>query len=79
MKKHMKNISFTSLRARLMLLVLAVIVPVLGLIVYNGIESRNRDRLQALADASRLARNASMLYEHTIMETRQILFTLSQM
>ncbi|MBU2053435.1 MAG: PAS domain S-box protein, partial [Proteobacteria bacterium] len=79
MKKHMKNISFTSLRARLMLLVLAVIVPVLGLIVYNGIESRNKDRLEALDKASRLARNAAMLYEHTIMETRQILFTLSQM
>ncbi|MFH0876964.1 MAG: PAS domain S-box protein, partial [Candidatus Omnitrophota bacterium] len=75
----MKNISFTSLRARLMLLVLAVIVPMLGLIVYAGIEDRNEDRLEALDKARRLARNASTLYEHTIMETRQILFTLSQM
>ncbi|MFH1633872.1 MAG: PAS domain S-box protein, partial [Chloroflexota bacterium] len=79
MKCNMKNISFTSLRARLMLLVLAVIVPVLGLSVYNGIEGRNNDRLDALADARRLAQNAAMLYEHTIMETRQILFTLTQM
>ncbi|MFA4916420.1 MAG: cache domain-containing protein [Syntrophales bacterium] len=70
---------FTSLRARLMLLVLLVIVPVLGLIVYHGIEVRNKGRLEALDKVERLARNASMLYERTILETRQILFTLSQM
>jgi len=75
----MKNISFTSLRVRLMLLVLLIIVPMLGLSVYYGIEGRNRDRLEALEKAKRLSRNASMLYQHTILETRQILFTFSQM
>jgi len=73
-----KEYSFASLRIRLLLLVLAVIVPVLGLSVYHGIEGRNKDRLKALADAGRLARNAAMLYEDTISETRQILLTLSQ-
>ncbi len=73
----MKNISFASLRIRLMLLILAVIVPMLGLIVYHGIDGRNRERLDALATASRMARNAAALYENTVMETRQILFTLS--
>lgn len=75
----MKNISFTGLHARLMLLVLAVIVPALGLIFYHRMEDKNADRLQALYDARRLARNVSALYEHTIMEIRHILFTLSQM
>lgn len=62
-----------------MLLVLAVIVPALGLIFYHRMEDKNADRLQALYDARRLARNVSSLYEHTIMEIRHILFTLSQM
>ncbi|MBU1182003.1 MAG: hypothetical protein KKF00_07570 [Proteobacteria bacterium] len=61
MKSQVKNLIFTSLRARLILLVLLVIVPMLSLIVYHGIEERSKDRLEALNDARRLARNASMI------------------
>ncbi|MBU4370977.1 MAG: hypothetical protein L6300_05870 [Syntrophaceae bacterium] len=75
----MKNFLFTGLRARLILFVLIIMLPVLGLVVYHGIEGRNTGRIEALDKARRLARNASMLYQHTILETRQILFTLSQM
>jgi PAS domain S-box-containing protein len=78
MKSHVK-ISFTNLRARLMLLVFLVIVPVFGLLVYQGTESRNKERLEALDKARRLAHNASMIYEQKIVETRQLLFALSQM
>jgi PAS domain S-box-containing protein/putative nucleotidyltransferase with HDIG domain len=74
----MKNISYSSLRVRLLLLVLAVIVPVLGLIVYHGIEGRNKDRFEALDLTRKLAQNASALLEDRITETHQTLFTLSQ-
>ncbi|MFH1974564.1 MAG: hypothetical protein ABIJ52_03260 [Pseudomonadota bacterium] len=79
MKSQVKNFLFTSLRARLVLFVLLIIVPILGLIVYHGIEYRNKDRLEVLDKANRLSKNASMLYEYILVETRQILFTLSQM
>ena len=49
-----------------MLLVFLVIVPVLGLIVYHGLEQRNKERIEVLDKAIRLARNASMIYEYTI-------------
>jgi len=79
MKSPIKNIHFTSLRARLILLVILIIVPVLGLTVYQGFEDRNKDRLEALDKARRIALNASTLFEDTIFEARQTLFTLSQM
>lgn len=70
MKSQVKNLIFTSLRARLILLVLLVIVPMLSLIVYHGIEERSKDRLEALNDARRLARNASMiLWEYSCGDT----------
>ncbi|MDO9537495.1 MAG: PAS domain S-box protein, partial [Thermoplasmata archaeon] len=74
----MKNILFTGLRARLMFLVLAVIVPILVLIVYHGIESRNNERIEALNRSQGLARTAAALYENTIMEASQLFFALSQ-
>ncbi|MBU1161509.1 MAG: PAS domain S-box protein, partial [Proteobacteria bacterium] len=67
------------MRARLIFLILIIIVPLLGLLIYHGIEERNEKRLQVLNEAKRLAWNASTLYSKTIAEARQILFTLSQM
>jgi len=75
----MKRPLFTGLHARLMFLVLIIIVPLLGLFIYQGIEERNEKRLQSLNEVRRLARNASTLYSKTIIEARQILFTLSKM
>ncbi|MFH0877469.1 MAG: PAS domain S-box protein, partial [Candidatus Omnitrophota bacterium] len=79
MKNPVKNISFTGLRARLILLVLIVIVPMLGLIIYNGIENRNTGRIEVSDKARRLARNASTLLEDTIVRGRDMFFALSQL
>ncbi|MFO7667731.1 MAG: PAS domain S-box protein [Desulfobacterales bacterium] len=62
-----------------MILVFLIIVPVLGLLVYQGTESRNKERLEALDKAGRLAHNASMIYDHHIVATQQLFFALSQM
>ncbi|MFH2012312.1 MAG: cache domain-containing protein [Pseudomonadota bacterium] len=75
----MKKISFTSLRSRLILLVLLVIIILMGLSVYRNIDGINKNRFNALDDAGRAAHNASLLYEQTITKTQHIFFTLSQM
>ncbi len=63
----MKRPLFNSLRARLMVLVFVIIVPLLGLLIYHAIEERNEKRLQALGEATRLAWNALTLYSKTII------------
>ncbi|MFH2012774.1 MAG: PAS domain S-box protein [Pseudomonadota bacterium] len=75
----MKNILFTSLRTRLMLSVFLIMVPILGLLVYQCIEGRNEDRLNALDNARGAAQNISYIFGQNIVKTRNILFALSQM
>jgi len=75
----MKNIPFASLRVRLMLLVLIIILPILGFIVYHDIIDENQKRLSVLNESLRQAQNASLIYSHLIAEARQTLFILSQM
>ncbi|MFH1243463.1 MAG: PAS domain S-box protein, partial [Pseudomonadota bacterium] len=74
----MKQFSFASLRGRVILLVLITILPAVGLLIYYGLEGRAKARVKALDETVRLAREKSGLYEHTIMNARQTLFTLSQ-
>jgi len=77
-KIKMNKISFTGLRVRLLCIILTVILPLAGMIVYHSTEDRNRERLQVLRQTRNLTRSASILFERTILEARQILFTLSQ-
>jgi len=62
-----------------MLLVLIIILPILGFIVYHDIIDENQKRLSVLNESLRQAQNASLIYSHLIAEARQTLFILSQM
>ncbi|MDP2645439.1 MAG: response regulator [Desulfobacterales bacterium] len=78
-ENKLKSIAFGGLRTRLLCIVLMVIFPMAGLLVYHEIERRNENRIQVLAQTSNLARNASVLLRRTILEAHQTLFTLSQL
>jgi len=78
MKSHKKT-PFGSLRVRLMLLVLIIILPMLGLIAYHDYEHRNETRLSVLNESQRHARNASLVYSQIITEARLTLYHLSLM
>ncbi|HEX8234515.1 MAG TPA: SpoIIE family protein phosphatase [Abditibacteriaceae bacterium] len=73
----MKQFCFSSLRFRLLLLVLLAILPALGLILYNGLEQQRAASAQVKEDALRLVRIAATNAEQSVKETRQLLFTLA--
>ncbi len=75
----MRHLSFSSLRVRLIFLVLLATAPVLGLMVYDGIECRAGERVRVLENARQLARCYCSLLEPIALDARQILFTLSQL
>ena len=54
----MKLTFFSSLRVRLLLLVLLAVVPALGLILYSAAEERQCDRDRAERDALRLVESS---------------------
>ena len=75
----MKRFSFFStLRVRVILLVVIAILPAVGLLGYYGLEGRAMARLKASNETLRLAREKMGLYEDTIRNVRQTFFTLSQ-
>jgi PAS domain S-box-containing protein len=75
----MKQFSFFStLRGRVVLLVFIAILPAIGLLIYYGLEGRAKVRVEASDETLRLAREKLDLYEDTIRNARQSLFTLSQ-
>ncbi|MFH2120083.1 MAG: HD domain-containing phosphohydrolase [Pseudomonadota bacterium] len=76
---EMKKTPFASLRVRLLLLMLIIILPILGLIVYDDIIDENQKRLSVLNESLRQAQNASLIYSQIIAEARQTLFVLSQL
>ena len=71
--------SWSSLRARLLLLVLLAVLPVLGLTLYTYAELRRLTVSDEQEEALRLARIAARSQEDTIRDTRQLLFALSQL
>jgi signal transduction histidine kinase len=74
-----KWLSFSSLRARLLLLVLLAAVPVLGLILYTDLEQRRLAADQAQEDALRFARLAAADQAQLIQGAHQLLTALSQL
>ncbi|MBM4307003.1 MAG: HAMP domain-containing protein [Deltaproteobacteria bacterium] len=70
---------FSSLRFRLILLVLIAIIPALIIIIYSGLEQRKHARLNAFNKGMDLAKEISKDHQQLIETARQILFTLSQM
>jgi signal transduction histidine kinase len=75
----MKRFSFSSLRVKLIALVLIAVIPALGLTLYSGLEQRSRARLDALDNALNLANKVSHDQEHLTERTHQLLVALAQM
>ena len=69
----------SSLRVRLILLVLLAVLPALGLIVYSAIEQRRLGTDAAKLEAKRLVGVASSMNEKMLDGARQLLITLSQL
>ncbi len=71
--------SLSSLRVRLLLLVLLALIPARGLGIYTAWEMREAARFEALQDAMRLARIASSAGERLVEGTHQILVVLARL
>jgi len=71
--------SVSSLRVRLLLLVLLALIPARGLGIYTAWEMRQVARAEALQDAMRMARVASTAGERLVEGAHQILITLSRL
>ncbi len=69
---------FSTLRGRIILLVLIAILPAAGLLIYYSLEERAKARVMASDETLRVAREELALYEHIITNARETLFTLSQ-
>ena len=75
----MSPLSFSSLRTRLVLLVLLAAVPAFGLMLYTGIEQHREAGAEALRDAERLARIAAGDQEEVIDDARLLLAALAHL
>lgn len=75
----MKRFSFSSLRFKLIFLVVIAVIPALILTFYSGLEQRRHARLGALNDALELVKKVSHDQEHSIERTHQLLVALAQM
>jgi len=75
----MSRFSFSSLRARLLLLALLAVLPALGLILYTDLEQRRLAATQAQDDALRLARLAAADQGQLLQSTHQLLTALAQL
>jgi len=74
----MTRFSSSSLRVRLLLLVLLAVIPALGVVFHHAYEGRRLEKAQAQEDALRLARLASAEQERLIEGARQFLGLLAQ-
>ncbi len=74
----MTGFSFSSLRVRLVLLVLFAVIPALGLILYTASEQRRAAGGEAQANALRLAQSVSSTQDDLFEGARQLLIALAQ-
>ncbi len=74
----MKTMVFSSLRVRLILLVLAGVIPLLILLIYAGFELRNRAADDVQQDAAQLVIRAVNEQQRLVNETRQLLSVLAK-
>gem|GEM_PF-690119 len=78
-KVHSSESFLSSLRARLILLVLIAMAPVLGLTLYTAFEQRQLSTAAVQETALRLARLTSTQQRQMILGTRQLLIGLAQL
>src|SRR5215468_5884820 len=69
----------TSLRTRLLLLVLLAVIPALGLTLYTNLEERQLRKAQVQEQAMRLARLVSADHERLIGDARRLLVNLARL
>ncbi|MBW4665271.1 MAG: HAMP domain-containing protein [Chroococcus sp. CMT-3BRIN-NPC107] len=69
---------FTSLRDRLILLILMCIVPVLGMTLYNGIKERRLAIIQTRADMLKASKLAATYQVQVLENAHQLLFILAK-
>src|SRR5215475_12295207 len=69
----------TSLRIRLLLLVLLAVIPALGLTLYTNLEERQLRKAAVQEQAMRLSRLVSADHERLIEDTRRLLITLAHL
>ena len=72
-------LSRTSLRTRLLLLVLLAVIPALGLTLYTNLEERQLRKTLVYEHAMRLSRLVSADHERLIEDTRRLLTTLAHL
>jgi signal transduction histidine kinase len=70
---------FSSLRVRLLLLVLLAVIPALGLTLYTNLEERELRKAQVQEHAMRLSRLVSADHERLIEGARKLLATLARL
>jgi signal transduction histidine kinase/HAMP domain-containing protein len=73
------RVSFSSLRVRLMALVLLAVLPALVLVLYDGVQDRRRGAGNAKNDAMRFAQLVAVQHKQTIDGSRQLLVSLAQL
>lgn len=74
----MHRFSGSSLRAQFLLIALVAILPILGLILYAGIEQRREAELQVQRDVQQLTVLGASNLGQTVQAASQMLYTLSQ-
>lgn len=74
----MRRLYFTSLRARLISLVLLCILPVLGMTIYNSIEDRRLAIAHVRDDMRKVSKIAATQQSQTIASAQQLLVVLSK-
>jgi signal transduction histidine kinase len=72
-------LSRTSLRTRLLLLLLLAVIPALGLTLYTNLEERQLRKALVYEHAMRLSRLVSADHERLIEDTRRLLTTLAHL
>ncbi|HLC42019.1 MAG TPA: ATP-binding protein [Methylomirabilota bacterium] len=75
----MARLFFSSLRVRLLLLVLLAVIPALGLTLYTNLEERQLRKQHVQEHALRLSRIVSADHERLIEDARQLLVTLARL
>ncbi len=70
---------WSSLRVRLIILVLIAVLPVLGLVIYTAIEQRQQGIEIATTEALSLVRLAAISQDQHLEAARQLLMTLAQL
>lgn len=69
---------FTSLRGRLLLLVLTAVVPAFAIMVYTAVEQRRQAVVETHRQAMQLARIAALEHQQLLAGARQLLISIAQ-